>query len=120
MRAVEEALEFVDTHSEGTWEPELYRLKGELLLQRASEGRNRTSNKVIEESESCFLRAIECAQRNESKSFELRAAMSLDKLWTSQGNRKKAHDMLRKVYDWFTEGLDTPDLKDARHLLKKQ
>jgi tetratricopeptide (TPR) repeat protein len=115
LRAVNEALTFVREHREGTWEPELHRLKGELLLQR-DEGKRRQHDD-IEGAERCFRTAIERAQENAARSFELRAAMSMSKLWCKQGRRAEGRNLLAGAYDGFTEGFDTPDLVDARRLL---
>jgi class 3 adenylate cyclase/predicted ATPase len=104
-----EALTLMDTTGERVWEPELYRLKGELLLQCSSN--NHT------EAETCFHHAIAIAQNQQAKSWELRAATSLARLWQQQGKRQEAHDLLASVYNWFTEGFDTVDLKDAKALL---
>ncbi len=93
---------------ERTWEAELYRLKGELLLMQGG---------ADAEAEGCFQQALEVSRRQEAKSLELRAATSMARLWQQQGKRKEAHTLLRDVYDWFTEGFDTADLKDARALL---
>ena len=65
----------------------------------------------------CFQKALEVARRQEAKSFELQAAMSLVRLWQSQGKTTEAHDLLAPVYNWFTEGFATADLKDAKALL---
>ena len=91
------------------WKAELYRLKGALLLQQSSD--NST------EAETCFHHAIGIAQSQQAKSWELRAATSLARLWQQQGKRQEAHDLLAPVYGWFTEGFDTADLKDAKALL---
>ena len=91
------------------WEPELYRLKGQLLLQQSLN--NAT------EAESCFHQAISIAQNQSAKSWELRAATSLARLWQSQGKRQAAYELLKPVYGWFTEGFDTADLQDAKELL---
>jgi predicted ATPase len=88
---------------------ELYRLKGELLLlQNASD---------VTEAESCFREAIGIAQRQRAKSWELRATTSLARLLAKQGRRDEARAILAEIYGWFTEGLDTADLKDAKALL---
>lgn len=88
----------------------MYRLRGKLLLQQSSD--NQT------EAESCFHQAITIAQNQQAKSLELRAAISLAKLWQSQGKRQEAYDLLAPVYNWFTEGFDTADLIDAKALLE--
>ena len=109
LTALAEALTLVDTTGERWYEPELYRLKGELLLQHSSD--NQT------EAETCFHHALDIARNQQAKSFELRAATSLARLWQQQGKRQEAHDLLAPVYNWFTEGFDTADLKDAKALL---
>ena len=99
----------VEHTGERYYEAEVHRLKGELLLQLSSD--NRT------EAETCFQQAISIAQNQQAKSLELRAVMSLSRLWQQQGKRQEAHDLLAPVYNWFTEGFDTADLQDARALL---
>jgi len=91
------------------YESELHRIHGE-LLQRV--------NRRDETPEVCFHRALDIARRQQAKSHELRAAMSLCRLWHEQGRRDEAHTLLMPIYDWFTEGFDTPDLQDARALLQ--
>jgi predicted ATPase len=89
----------------------LYRLKGGLLLRRAAEHHA--------EAESCFRQALEIARRQEAKSLELRAAMSLARLWQQQGKQTAAYELLTPIYGWFTEGFDTADLQEAKALLKQ-
>ncbi|MEE9208886.1 MAG: hypothetical protein V3U23_00415, partial [Kiloniellales bacterium] len=91
------------------WDAELYRLKGVMLLS-LSDGNEA-------EAETCFKKAIEIARGQSAKSFELRAAMGLARLRQGEGKRSEARDLLAPVYDWFTEGFDTADLKDAKALL---
>jgi predicted ATPase len=105
-----EALTLVDTTGERVWEPELYRLKGALLLQYSSDNQA--------EAERCFQHAIAIAQNQQAKSWELRAATSLARLWQQQGKRQDACDLLAPVYGWFTEGFDTADLQEAKALLE--
>jgi predicted ATPase len=93
------------------WEPELHRLQGEFLRSEALNHRA--------EAESCFRTAIEIARRQRAKSLELRAAVSLGRLWRDEGNRTQAYRLLADVYEWFTEGIETQDLKDARSLLEE-
>jgi predicted ATPase len=69
------------------------------------------------EAETCFRQALDVARRQEAKSLELRAAMSLARLWQQQGKRAEAHELLAPVYSWFTEGFDTIDLQEAKALL---
>ena len=91
------------------WEAELYRLQGDLLLQQTVPD--------AQQAEACFCQALAIARRQQAKSLELRAAMSLARLWQRQDKRAAAHQMLAEVYGWFTEGFDTADLREARTLL---
>jgi predicted ATPase len=109
LTALAEALTLVDTTGERWYAPELYRLKGQLLLQQSSD--NST------EAETCFHDALAIARNQQAKSFELRAVTSLARLWQQQGKRQEAQDLLAPVYHWFTEGFDTADLKEAKALL---
>jgi predicted ATPase/class 3 adenylate cyclase len=93
------------------WEAELYRLRGELLLQQTTT--------QPEEAEVCFQQALDVARRQQAKSLELRAAMSLSRLWQQQGKRQEAYDLLAPIYGWFMEGFDTADLQDAKVLLEE-
>lgn len=94
----------------------MYRLRGELLLKDEG-GRMKGEAKV--EAENCFWQAIEVARRQEAKSLELRAVMSLSQLWQRQGKQEEARRMLTEIYDWFTEGFDTADLREAKTLLEE-
>jgi predicted ATPase len=85
------------------------RIKGELLLAQSSDNHL--------EAESCFHHALDIARQQQAKSWELRGATSLARLWQQQDKRQEAHDLLAPVYNWFTEGFDTADLKDAKALL---
>ncbi len=101
-------------------EAELYRLKGELLL--AQEGSRIQALGLREktgEAEECFSRALAIAHRQQAKSWELRASMSLARLWQQQGRKAEAHQMLSEIYHWFTEGFDTKDLQEAKALLEE-
>jgi class 3 adenylate cyclase/predicted ATPase len=109
LTALAEALTLRDTTSERWYAPELYRLKGDLLQQHAEHQG---------EAEAAFHHAFDLARNQQAKSFELRAATSLARLWQQQGKRQEAHDLLAPVYHWFTEGLDTADLQDAKALLE--
>jgi predicted ATPase len=104
-----EALSLVDETGMRKEASELHRLKGELLLQLSPNNRS--------EAESCFHQALSIARSQQAKSWELRAATSLSRLWKSQDKRDEARKLLAEVYDWFTEGFDTADLKDAKALL---
>ncbi len=96
-------------------EAELYRLKGTLTLQSKVQG---PKSKVEEEAEECFQKAIEIAQSQQAKSWELRASTSLARLWQQQGKTAEAHKLLCEIYNWFTEGFDTKDLQEAKALLE--
>jgi TOMM system kinase/cyclase fusion protein len=109
LRLLAEALTTADYQGMHLWEPELYRVKGELLL------RQRVPS--AQEAESCFRQALDIARRQEAKALELRAAMSLARLWQHQGKRDEARALLAPIYGWFTEGFDTADLQDAKALL---
>jgi predicted ATPase len=111
LTVLAEALTLVDTTGERWYEPELYRLKGELLLQQNS------ANQA--DAESCFHHALAIARNQQAKSFELRTATSLARLWQQQGKHDEARQVLGDVYGWFTEGFDTADLKDAKALLQE-
>jgi hypothetical protein len=106
-----EALAVVDTTGERQWEAELHRLHGELLLRQAAP--------EAPAAEACFQRALDVARHQQAKSWELRAAMSLARLWQRQGKRAAARELLAPIYGWFTEGFDTADLQDAKALLEE-
>jgi predicted ATPase len=111
LRALEEALVWVQHNEEHHYEAEVYRLKGELLLQEAPAHQG--------EAEENFHQALAVARCRQAKSWERRAAMSLSRLWQQQGKRHEAHALLAPVYGWFTEGFDTADLQGAKALLKE-
>jgi len=126
LAALGEALACVDRTGERCYEAELYRLKGELTLQRESKlqgpkstvaGPRSLTSDPQGEAEACFLKAIDISRKQQAKSLELRAAMSLARLWQQKGEAAEAHQMLSEVYNWFTEGFDTKDLQEARALL---
>ena len=89
---------------------EAYRLQGELLL------RQRTPDAA--QAEVCFQQALTVARSQQAKSWELRAATSLARLWHQQGKRAEANELLAPIYGWFTEGFDTADLLEAKALLE--
>ncbi len=111
LRVLDEALAFMHERDERHYETELYRLKGEFLLAQESERRRG------EEAEEYFRQALALARQRQAKSFELRAAMSLCRLWQQQGKRPAAQQLLAEIYAWFTEGFATPDLQEAKALL---
>jgi predicted ATPase len=108
LAAVEEALTKVEETGERYMEAEHHRLKGELLLLGGADE---------EKVEGQFLKAIDTARRQSARSLELRATVSLCRLWEAGGKKREARHMLAEIYGWFTEGFDTPDLKEARELL---
>jgi predicted ATPase len=110
LRAVADALEAMQHTGERHHAAELHRLKGELRLTRSTEPHAK--------AEACFQQALDIACRQQAKSLELRAAMSLARLWQCQGKRNEARQLLAPVYDWFTEGFDTADLQEAKALLE--
>jgi predicted ATPase len=112
-----EALELVDKTGARSYEAELYRLKGELTLKQHAVPSPRAQ--IEAEAEACFFKAIEIARRQQAKSWKLRAATSLARLWQQQGRQADAHKLLSEVYNWFTEGLDTKDLQEAKMLLQE-
>jgi class 3 adenylate cyclase/predicted ATPase len=111
LQALAEAHTLVEQHEERYWEAEVYRLRGVLLLQQTGTPQA--------EAEALLQRALDVARRQEAKSLELRAAMSLSRLWQQQGKRTEAHALLAPIYGWFTEGFDTADLQEAKALLQE-
>jgi class 3 adenylate cyclase/predicted ATPase len=139
-----EPLSLIGRHGERYfYAAELYRLKGQLALQKLVVARGQLAEKSRadsahhevavaeagtvggaypmgeEEAEACFLKAIDIARRQSAKSLELRAVMSVSRLWQQQGKKDEAHRMLAEIYGWFTEGFDTKDLQEARTLLEE-
>jgi predicted ATPase len=110
-----EAIALAEALGERWWASEIYRLKGEFLLAREDTGREDTGK---EEAQSCLLKALDIARQQQAKVLELRAAMSLGRLWQQQGRRDEARQLLAPIYDWFTEGFDTVDLQEAQLLLE--
>jgi len=106
---LDEALQVVDRTRERWFAAELYRQKGELLQRQGH----------AEAAEELYRKALAIADEQEAKLWELRAAVSLAGLRRDQGRRAEAHNLLAPVYGWFTEGFDTPDLKEARVMLNK-
>jgi predicted ATPase len=127
LSTLAEALTMVDKNGERLYEAELYRLKGELTLQlfQVSGSKFQAINPQFltpnprAEAEACFQKAIDVARRQRAKSLELRAVMSLSRLWQQQGKKDEAQQMLAETYGWFTEGFDTRDLQEAKALLKE-
>jgi predicted ATPase len=107
LTLLDQALQIVERTGERWFEAELHRRKGQLLLQQGH----------AEAAEELYRRALSIAAEQEAKLWELRAAMSLARLRRDQGRRAEARDLLAPVYSWFTEGFDTPDLKEAKAFL---
>ena len=131
-----EALAAIDKSGGRLHEAEVYRIKGQLLLnaERMANGKearpklndelkpssvHRSSFRIHRsaEAEACFHKAIEIARRQQAKSLELRAVTSLSRLWQQHGKQEEARKMLAEIYNWFTEGFDTADLREASALL---
>jgi predicted ATPase len=110
LRVLEQALAVVPNAGGRFYEAELSRLKGELTLAHSAAHQA--------EAEAYFRRALDIARGQQAKSWELRAAMSLARLWQQQGKRDAARELLAPIYDWFTEGFDTADLQEAKVLLE--
>jgi predicted ATPase len=109
LTALDMALRLVAATEERWWEAELYRLQGVLLLQRLCPD--------VGQAEGCFRQALDVARRQQAKALELRATLSLARLWQDQGQRAAALDLLVESYSWFTEGFDTADLQESKALL---
>ena len=109
LNVLGEALDVVDKTEQHFWEAELHRLRGELLLR---------SGRDASEAESSFHRGLAVARQQEARSVELRIAMNLARLGRDRGRPEEARRLLEGAYNWFAEGFDTADLREARHLLE--
>jgi predicted ATPase len=110
-RCMGEAITAAETRKERWFEVEIHRTAGELALI--------SPNRDAVKAQAYFKRALDVARQQQAKSWELRAAMSLARLWRDQGKVQQARELLTPVYGWFTEGFDTCDLKDAKALLEE-
>jgi predicted ATPase len=110
-RCIEEAMTAVETTKEKCWEAEVDRIAGEIALK--------SLDPDAAKAEAYFERALAVARSQQAKSWELRAAVSMARLWRDQGKREEARDLLTPVYGWFAEGFDTLDLKEAKALLEE-
>src|SRR5262249_23890330 len=120
LAILEEALTLMEQTGERYYEAELHRQRGELLLLCAVRSHHaQDDSREQHEAEACFQHALDVAEQQQAKSLELRAAMSLARLWQRQGKRQEAHDLLAPIYGWFTEGFDTADLQEAKVLLEE-
>jgi len=109
-RCIDEAMTAAETTKERSHEADVHRLACEIALM--------SPEPDAAKAEACFERALAVARAEQAKSWELRAAMSVPRLWRDQGKRNEARDLLTPVYNWFTEGFDTPDLKEVKALLE--
>lgn len=110
MRTIDLALEEMTATSQFFWESELCRTQGVILQQREDKD-------ASEQAEACFRRALRVAHAQSAKSWEMRAALSIARLWCARGKRTQARDLLAPIYGWFTEGFETQDLREAKALL---
>jgi predicted ATPase len=110
LRLLAETLTAFEASGRGDLLAEAYRLQGEFLLRQAVPD--------VAHAETCLQQALAIARRQQAKSWELRAALSLSRLWQRQSKRAAAYDLLAPVYGWFTEGFDTADLQEAKALLE--
>ena len=110
-RCIAEAIRAVETTDERLWEAEINRVAGGIALMSPEQD--------AAKAEAYFTRALNVARQQKAKSWELRAAMSMARLWRDQGKRDEARELLAPVYGWFTEGFDTLDLKEAKTLLEE-
>jgi predicted ATPase len=134
--ALEEALVTAEQHAERFYEAELHRLKGELFLRQWREAGTNPSSRALQlrqaasgetaggtplqrEAEACFQSALALARRQRAKMLELRAALSLSRLWQQQGKQATARQLMAEVYGWFTEGFETTDLQEAGAFLQE-
>jgi len=134
LAVLEEALQQAEKTSGRYYTAEIYRLMGQLTLQKGARGwglgtgssspqapglKSHTPREVVEEAEGHFLKAIDVAREQQAKSLELRATVGLARLWQQQRKHHEAHSMLSDIYNWFTEGFDTADLQETRTLLEE-
>jgi predicted ATPase len=111
LTALEAAVVHFERTGDALWEPEVHRLMGDLLFRR--------NPSAPDWAEASYRRAIERARSQDAKSWELRAATSLARLWRDHGKQAEAREILAPIYGWFTEGFDTLDLKEAKALLEE-
>ena len=107
-RCIGETMTAAETTKQTLWEAEIHRTAGEIELMSPEPDASK--------AEACFERALSVARAQQAKSWELRTAMSMARLWRDQGKRDRARELLAPVYGWFTEGFDTLDLKEAKAL----
>jgi predicted ATPase len=110
-RCIDEAITTMNVSKERWWESDIYRVAGEITLKSPAPD--------AAKAQAHFEQALAVARAQQVKSWELRAAMSMARLWRDHGKRQRARDLLAPVYGWFTEGFDTLDLKEAKSLLEQ-
>jgi predicted ATPase len=110
-RCIREAMTMIETAKERVWEAEVNRVAGQIVLKLTEPDQVK--------AQSYFEYALAIARQQQAKSWELRASMSLARLWRDQGKPQQARELLAPVYGWFTEGFDTLDLKEAKALLEQ-
>jgi predicted ATPase len=110
-RCIDEAITTMNVSKERCWESDIYRVAGEITLKSPAPD--------AAKAQAHFEQALAVARAQQVKSWELRAAMSMARLWRDHGKRQRARDLLAPVYGWFTEGFDTLDLKEAKSLLEQ-
>ena len=113
LALLDEAEAAVQQTNERYWEAEIHRLRGQLLLATSDPA----APAVVRSAEECYRRALEVARRQGARSLELRAAVSLSRLWQAADRHDEARELLAPIYEWFTEGLDHPELREAAALL---
>jgi predicted ATPase len=127
LTVLDEALAIAEANGECWWKAELCRLKGELWLIKATRTGDLGNDPgapsgvavATRQVEVCFRQSLDVARGQQAKSLELRAAMSLGRLWQRRGQRSEARQLLAPIYGWFTEGFDSADLQEARALLEE-
>jgi predicted ATPase len=110
-RCISDTITLIETTKQRFWEADTHRIAGEIALK--------SPNRDVSKAENYFEHALTVARQQQAKSWELRAAMSLARLWRDQGKTQQARELLAPVYGWFTEGFDTRDLKEAKALLEE-
>jgi len=119
LGALDEALTLIEQTGERFYAAELHRLRGEHLLGCEDTSPQAPDRGQQEQAETCFYQALDVALQQQARSLELRAAMSLSRLWQQQGKQDEARAFLAPIYDQFTEGFDTVDLQEAQALLEE-
>jgi predicted ATPase len=117
LQTVESAFALATQTDQSYWDAELHRMKGELLLEEINSPESTTASERVANAETWLRRAIDIARAQGGRSFELRSSVSLAKLLRTRGQAAEARDLLRPIYARFTEGLRTPDLREAGALL---